>query len=115
MKSWPQIDPGEMVHQVTLQQQTQGFDVSGAVTVWTPFVTTWAAIEPVRGTDVLRSGQDTTNLYLRVSIRWQTGIQPNMRLLRSDGVTTYIIQAIENPGERNVILILFCLALGLNQ
>jgi SPP1 family predicted phage head-tail adaptor len=115
MQPWPKIDPGEMVHQVTILQQTQGVDISGAVTVWTPFVTTWAAIDPVRGTDVLKSGQDTTNLYLTVKVRWQTGIQANMRLLRSDGVTTYIIQAIENVGERNVILVLFCLALGLNQ
>jgi len=111
VKSWPQIDPGEMVHQVTILQQTQATDISGAITVWTPFVTTWAAIDPVSGTDVLRAGQDTTKLYLKIRIRWQTGISPNMRLQRVDG-TQYVIQAIENPGERNVILTLFCLALG---
>jgi SPP1 family predicted phage head-tail adaptor len=115
MQTWPKIDPGAMVHQITILQQTQGTDISGAVTVWTPFVSTWASIDPVRGTDVLKAGQDTTNLYLRVCIRWQTGIQPNMRVQRVDGVTTYVIQAIENPGERNVVLVLFCLALGLNQ
>lgn len=114
MQSWPKIDPGEMVHQVTILQQTQGTDLSGAVTVWTPFLTTWAAIEPVRGTDVLKAGQDTTQLYLQIKIRWQTGIQPNMRVQKADG-TQFIIQAIENVCERNVVLVLFCLGLGLNQ
>jgi SPP1 family predicted phage head-tail adaptor len=103
-----------MVHQVTILQQTQGTDISGAVTLWVPFVSTWAAIDPVSGTDMLRFGQDTTKLFLRVRIRWQTGILPNMRVQRIDG-SQYIIQAIENPGERNVILVLLCLALGLNQ
>jgi SPP1 family predicted phage head-tail adaptor len=114
MQPWPKIDPGEMVHQITILQQTQGVDISGTVTTWTPFLTTWASIDPVRGTDVLKSGQDTTNLYLTIRIRWQTGIQPNMCVQKVDGAR-YIIQAIENPGERNVILVLFCLALGLNQ
>jgi SPP1 family predicted phage head-tail adaptor len=114
MEPWPKIDPAERIHQVTILQPTQGNDISGAITVWTPFVSTWAKIKPVRGTDVLKSGQDTTNLYLTVEIAWQAGIQPNMRVQKVDG-SQFIIQAIENPGERNVILVLFCLALGLNQ
>lgn len=111
MLKWPKIDPGEMVHQITILRQQAGTDISGTINTWVPLVQTWAAIDPVSGTDVLRAGQDTTKLYIRVRIRWQTGIQPNMRVQRVDG-SQYIIQAIENPGERNVILVLFCLALG---
>jgi SPP1 family predicted phage head-tail adaptor len=80
---------------------------------WTEFVKTWAQIEPVRGTQVLKAGQDTTQLFLTIGIRWQTGILPNMRVKSNNG--TYTIQSIENPGERNVILILNCIALNLNQ
>jgi head-tail adaptor len=67
----------------------------------------------VSGTDVLRGGQDTTKLFLTVTIRWQTGIVPTMRVQSLNG--TYVIQAVENPGERNVILTLRCLGLGVNQ
>jgi SPP1 family predicted phage head-tail adaptor len=113
MSSWPSIDPGKMVHQITLLQQQTVTDISGTTIRWVPFVRTWAQIDPVKGSDVLRSGQATTQLFLTVKIRWQTGVLPNMRVQSLNG--TYVIQAIENPGERNVILILNCLALALNQ
>ena len=110
---WPSIDPGKLVQQITILQQTQSSDISGTVAVWTPLRTTYAAIEPVRGTDVIRSGQATTQLFLTVTIRWQLGVQPNMRVQSNSG--TYVIQSIENPGERNILLILNCLGLGANE
>lgn len=113
MSSWPQIDPGKMVHQVTILQQQTVQDISGTSLQWVPFVQTWAQIDPVRGIDVVRSGQDTTKLFLTVKIRWQTGILPKMRVQSLNG--TYVIQAIENPGERNIILVLLCLGLGANE
>jgi SPP1 family predicted phage head-tail adaptor len=113
MQNWPSIDPGEMVHQVSLLQAQAATDISGTVTAWVPFATIWAAINPVRGTDVLKSGQATTQLFLTVKIWWMRGVEPNMRVQSKNG--TYIIQSVENPGERNVILVLNCLALGTNQ
>jgi SPP1 family predicted phage head-tail adaptor len=111
---WPQIDPGKMVHRVTFLGQQKATDASGTVMDWVPVLeNVWAQIEPVKGIDMLKAGQDVTQLYLTVRVYWQTGILPNMRVLTHKG--TYIIQAIENPGERNVILVLTCLALGLNQ
>lgn len=107
------LDPGKMIHRVRILQQATVTDISGTAAAWVPFVDTWAQIDPVRGSEVLKSGQDTAQLFLTVKIRWQTGIQSNMQLLTLNG--TYIIQTVENPGERNVILILNCLALGLNQ
>jgi SPP1 family predicted phage head-tail adaptor len=111
--SWPSIDPGRMVHRITILKQTPGVDISGAVVTWSEFVTAWAAIDPVRGTDIIRSGQDTTQLYLTITMRWQAGILPSMRVRSNNG--TYIIQAIQNPGERNVLLVLTCVALTANQ
>jgi SPP1 family predicted phage head-tail adaptor len=107
------LDPGKMIHRVRILQQTTVTDISGTATAWTPFVDTWAQIDPVRGTEVLKAGQDTAQLFLTVKIRWQTGILANMQLQSLNGL--YIIQTVENPGERNVILILNCIALGLNQ
>jgi SPP1 family predicted phage head-tail adaptor len=111
--AWPQINPGKMVHQVTILQPQPVQDISGTSIQWVPFVQTWAEIVPVRGIDVVKSGQDTTQLFLTVRIRWQTGILPKMRVQGQNG--QYVIQAIENPGERNVILVLTCLGLGANQ
>jgi SPP1 family predicted phage head-tail adaptor len=113
MPQWPQIDPGKMVHWVNILQQQTVTDLSGQSITWVPFVSAWAAIEPVKGTDVLRGGQDTTKLFLTITIRWQTGILPSMRVQSLNG--TYVIQAIENTGERNVILVMTCLGLGANQ
>jgi head-tail adaptor len=114
MEPWPKIDPGEMIHQVTILQQQTAQDISGSGVQWVPFLTgVWAKIKPVRGTDVVKSGQDTTKLFLFVTIFWQPGIVPNMRVQSLNG--TYVIQAIENPLERNILLVLTCLGLGANQ
>jgi SPP1 family predicted phage head-tail adaptor len=113
MNQWPSINPGEMIHYITILQSTRVTDASGSSIGWVPFIKVWAQIRPVRGTDVLKSGQDTTQLFLTVSIFWQPGILSNMRVQSGNG--TYVIQSVENPGERNVILVLNCLALGLNQ
>lgn len=111
--AWPQIDPGKMVHQITILQPQTVQGIAGAETQWVPFVQTWAEIVPVRGIDVVKSGQDTTQLFLTVRIRWQTGIMSKMQVQSLNG--KYVIQAIENPGERNVMLVLTCLGLGANQ
>ena len=107
------LDPGKMIHRVSILQETTVSDISGTAPAWVPFVTTWAQIDPVRGTEVLRAGQDTAQLFLTVKIRWQTGIVSNMRVQALNGL--YLIQTVENPGERNVILVLNCISLGQNQ
>jgi SPP1 family predicted phage head-tail adaptor len=113
MGAWPSIDPGKAVHLVTLLQQRTVSDISGTSIQWVPFVSdVWAQIDPVKGIDVIRGGQDTTQLFLTVKIYWQRGVLPKMRLQTLNG--TYVIQAVENPGERNIILVLTCLALGSN-
>jgi SPP1 family predicted phage head-tail adaptor len=108
------LDPGQMVHQVTILGQQPVQDESGTSVQWVPFVTTWAQIDPVRGTDLLKSGQDTAQSFVTIKIRWQPGILANMRVQTLDG--TFIIQGKpEDPGNRHVILILNCIGLGTNQ
>ena len=110
MSAWPMLDPGKMVHWINIQKPTAGTDVSGATTVWRPHLQTWAQIDPIRGTDVLKAGQDTAQLFATVKIRFQHGIQPGMRVQTKNRL--FLIQVIEDPGERNVILILNCIALS---
>lgn len=113
--NWPVIDVGRMVHTITIQQQAvNGFDASGQVTQWTDFVTAQAVIEPVRGTDVVRSGQTTAQLFLTVGLWYQAGIAENMRVVSHNGAT-YLIQSIENVLERNAVLLLNCIGIGDNE
>ena len=114
MQSWPKLDPGEAIHQITIMQPSTVQDVSGTAIAFIPFVVAWAKIEPVRGIDVLKSGQDTSQLFITITIFWQAGILPNMQVQTVDG-STYVIRTVENPGKRNVILVLNCLGLGQNQ
>jgi head-tail adaptor len=110
---WPAIDPGRMVHRITILRQVASSDISGTTNVWSPLVTTWAAIDPVKGTDQIAGGQVTTQLLLTVTMYWQRGIASNMRVKTIN--STYVIQSLENPGERNLLLVLNCVALKGNQ
>jgi SPP1 family predicted phage head-tail adaptor len=83
-------------------------------TSYVPFLTTWAEIEPVSGKDVISGGQATTTLFVRVTMRWQPGIFSDQRI-QTDTNDLFIIQAIENPGYRNILLILNCVQMGQQQ
>jgi SPP1 family predicted phage head-tail adaptor len=106
---WPVFDPGRMTHQVNIQKPTPGFDESGATIVWQTFLTCWAAIEPIRGTDVVRAGQITTQLYTTVTMLYQPGINASFRVSCAKG--NFTIQSVENPLERDVLLVLNCVEL----
>jgi SPP1 family predicted phage head-tail adaptor len=111
---WPTLDSGEMRHQITILQQTKSSDASGNTVVMAPLYTgVWAKIEPVRGTDVIRSGQVTTQLFLTVSIWWQAGIMADMQVQTLNGL--YVIQSVENLLEMDAVLKLNCVALGRND
>lgn len=110
---WPVVDVGALRHAITIQQQQSGSDASGSVAIWANFISALAAIETIRGTDVIKGGQTGTQLYLTVTMWYQDGVLPNMRVV-SDNGSVYVIQAVENILEMNVVLVLNCLALGPN-
>ena len=109
---WPTLDSGEMRHQITILMQAPSTDVSGSTVAMVPLVTCYAKIEPVRGIDVIRSGQETTQLFLIISIWWKSGILANMQVQALNGL--YLIQSLENVLELDVVLKLNCLAIGKN-
>lgn len=109
MMPWPTFDPGRMVHQIEIQKPAPGFDESGATIIWKTFITAYAAIEPIRGTDVVRGGQVTTQLYTTVTMVYQTGINASFRIRSFKG--NFVIQSVENPLERDVLLVLNCVEL----
>ena len=110
---WPTLDSGEMRHQITILGQVPSTDVSGSTVTMAPILTCYAKIEPVRGIDVIRSGQETTQLFLIISIWWQAGILANMQVRALNGL--YLIQSVENVLELDVVLKFTCLAIGKNN
>jgi SPP1 family predicted phage head-tail adaptor len=112
---WPAVDPGNMRSRIAILRRTAATtDISGTVEgTWETFLTTWARVEPQSGTEVVKDGQTTARLQILVTIMWQPGITPDMRVQTNNG--TYLIQAIANPEELDYRLNLICLALGENE
>lgn len=106
------VDPGRMRRRIELQVQSTDQDQFGQpLQVWTTALTAYAAIEPVRGIDIIRSGQETKQTRWTVTMYWQAGVSLAMRVLTDDG-ENYIIESIEDPLKLNFYLILNCLALN---
>jgi SPP1 family predicted phage head-tail adaptor len=112
---WPDVNPGEMTSQITiLAPDDLTSDISGSVVGgYSPFLTTYAKVESLRGIETVHSGQITGQIFLIITIVYQPGIKANMRVQGMNG--TYLIQEVINPSELNVRLDLLCLALGDND
>ena len=83
---------------------------AGTDTVLSPVISAWAKIEPMKGTDVIRSRQNVTELPVVVSMYYDARVQPKMQLQALNG--RYAIQAIRNVLELNVVMELTCLAIA---
>jgi len=115
----PAIDPGKMRHVITIVANEVGspptFDAAGVALQSRTVLSTWAAIEsfaPIQG-DTTQGGQTTSELYVVIGIWYQPGISGGMQVVNDNG-RAYVIQTIENVQDLSVVLLLNCLALGLN-
>ena len=108
--NWPSLNPGELRHRVTVLAETVIATAAGTDTALAPVVSAWAKIEPMKGTDVIRSGQSVTQLPVIVSMYYDARVQPNMQLQALNG--RYAIQAIRNVLELNAVMELTCLAIA---
>lgn len=112
----PTIDPGEFRHQVTLLVPTMVTDASGSVQTFAagnPPVTAWAKIDYVRGTELLKAGQDVTQTFIKVTSWYRNEFQATGRLQLPSG-SQFLIQNVENVKEMNTFMVLTCLGLGAN-
>lgn len=118
VNGWPVVDIGRLRHWITILQpgfpSPQTYDAAGPQTQLTSFTTAMASIETVRGMDVIKSGQTTTQLFLEVVMLYQPGILADMQV-QSDNGSKYLVQSVENILELNVVLVLNCIGLGANQ
>ena len=116
---YPTLDVGRLRHKISIlapgpPSSPLIYDEAGLVQSWDPIVSAWAAIEQTRGADKPQTGQITTQSYLSIAMWYQPGILPNMRV-QSDNGSTYIIQNIDDVLEMDVVMVLNCVALGLNE
>ena len=110
--AFPSLQPGDLRHWITFMVQTVTDGQSGKVISWVPSSQgAWTKIEAVRGTDVIRSGQDVTQLFLTVSMWFQDGVKASMHILAPSGAE-YVVNSVENVLEMDHILVLNCVALG---
>ena len=109
------IQAGKLRHRIHIDRPTgtckPTIGKAGAEIGWSLlFENVPASCEPVKATDMIRGGQDVTQVIVIVTIRFMVGVKPNMRIRWKQG--NYIIQGIVNEEERNRKLIMTCLALG---
>jgi SPP1 family predicted phage head-tail adaptor len=107
---WPTLNSGDLRHRVTVLAETVIASAAGTDTALAPVISAWAKIEPMKGTDVIRSGQDITQIPVVVSMYYDARVQPKMQLQALNG--RYAIQAVRNVLELNAVMELTCLAIA---
>lgn len=104
------MQTGKLRHQVVIQQRAAASPQrtpSGAPDeAWANLVTTWAAIEPMRGKEFMESQAVNSAVATRIRIRYRNGIDATMRV--KHGTTIYSIEAVINLELRNRELHLMC-------
>jgi len=106
---------GDLRHSINILAPTSYTSgASGMVPVYTTaFSGVRAKLDPVRGIELIRSGQDVSQVFITVTIRYMPGITTQMQVQAYHG--TYRIQSIENVLERNRVLKLMCIGVSLNN
>jgi SPP1 family predicted phage head-tail adaptor len=98
---------GKLRHKITIQKTTQTADsIGGIIDSWSTFATVWAHIEPLKGKETLQGEQISTDLFLRITIRYLSGLTAKMRI--SWNSRTFDIKSISNLDERNREMELLC-------
>lgn len=113
----PAIDPGRMRHPITIRYRAaasppeinEGGVVLSPVTL---YVGVMAAMETVRGTDVIKDGQTTSQLQIAFGMWHRPGIVGGMEVVK--GNSTYVIQETDDVDGFGLVLVLICLGLGTN-
>jgi head-tail adaptor len=111
---FPNIDPGTFRHEVTLLIPTLGSGKAGGIVTYAPGgipVKAWASIDYTRGDEIIKSGQDVSQVYIKVIMWYRPEFTANNRLQTSDG-EQFIIQYVENVKKMNMFQVLMCQGIG---
>ncbi|MBZ5621469.1 MAG: head-tail adaptor protein [Acidobacteriia bacterium] len=116
---WPELDAGRLIHRVEIWTDAAAsppkVGPGGPVMVPVLFADGLnAAIEVLPGREVIRSGQDTAQTFVIVTMHYIDGVLPQMRVKNVAKGSMYLIQVPEDVEERGVVLQLRCIGLGAN-
>ena len=92
---------------VELQSEATQSDSAGQQsTTWTSYITVWATIDVLQGNEIFKGQQYNTQVTHKVTIRYLPGVTAKQRV--QFGTRQFVIEAVENPEEMNVCLVLMC-------
>lgn len=101
---------GDLRQQVTIQHfaavSPQRSGSGQPEKAWADLATTWAAIEPLRGSEFFASDAVQSEVKVRIRIRHRDGITAAMRV--SHGGLYYMIESVINVEARDRELHLMC-------
>ena len=101
------IRAGQLRHQIELQSPTDVEDGEGGVTqTWATFARRMAAIEPLRGRELIEARQVAANVTHQVRLRYEPGVTPRCRVLFGDRILN--IDSVIDLEERHIELSLLC-------
>jgi head-tail adaptor len=113
----PEIDASEFIHVITFLDPVTGSDISGSTVSYAPASppeTAWAKIDSPNATDVIKSGQDVSQVFLMITMNYRSGSFNNRHLLTPGG-SELIVRAVQNVREMNMFLVLTCIGIGGNN
>lgn len=94
---------GSLDQRITLQQRVAGVGTLGqAAQSWTPVAEVWARAEPLRGREYFAAGQTQSEVTVRFTIRYRSGVTSGMRVVWR-GQAYDIASVIEPQGARQVL------------
>lgn len=105
----PAVRSGEFRKRIDIQQSTAVSDTEGNPGVtWATFASSWAAIEPLVGTESMTAGQMQYQVSHLVRMRYQAGITTDMRVHETAKNLYLDIQAVIDIDDVGRQLHLMC-------
>lgn len=87
------MNAGALRHRVSIDELVVTQDSDGATEeTWVEVCEVWAAINPMSGREFVASAAMQDRVDTRITIRWRTGIAPEMRVQHAG--TIYNIRAV---------------------
>jgi len=100
---------GKLRHKVYLKSNTTSQNDYGEATdSWSTDSTVWAAIEPLRGRELLHAQQISAEVTYKITIRYTSTVTPDDRVVKADDSRIFEIVSVINPEERDEYLELLC-------
>lgn len=99
---------GRLRHVIVIEQAAETRSTTGAIVLsWSTFLTTRAAIEPIKGNEPFASAHLRGETTVSITLRYHPGITSKMRVT-NDGLTYQIDSPPINPKNTDRMQVLLC-------